>query len=499
MRSASGHPDIVSKYLADECELGRVLGPFSAPPIPLQISSFGVIPKRHQTNKWRLIVDLSSPTGHSVNDGIDGFHCSFSYISIDNIAAAILQLGRGALVAKTDVKQAYRQIPVHPQDRRLLGMQWQDGFYVDATLPFGLRSAPIIFSAVADALEWVVRSMGASHIYHYMDDFILVGPANSPACEQNLRLLMQTCSNLGVAMASEKTEGPCTRLTVLGIQVDTLAMTLSLPHEKLRRLHDLLGSWRGRRAGSRRDLESLVGMLQDASRVVRPGRIFLRRIYNLLAQTAQFKQHYTVRLNREFQADVEWWFTFIQSWNGVSILRPIRTDNPDAEVWSDASGSGGCGAHWLGQWFQLPWLSLPIASESIAAKELFPIIVAAAVWGLAWRGSTVCFFCDNQAVVEVLNYQSAKDSLLCHQLRCLFYIRALYDFDIIARHTPGVSNIAADALSRDDLPLFLSQVHNAAPSPTPIPLGLRQGLSVPHPTWTSRDWMSWLNGFLARP
>lgn len=113
---------------------------------------------------------------------------------------------------------------------------------------------------------------GATHIFHYMDEFILVGPANSPACEQNLRLLMQTCSNLGVIIASEKTEGPSTRLTVLGIQVDTLAMTLSLPHEKLQRLHDLLGSWRGRRSGVRRDLESLAGMLQDASKVVRTSR-----------------------------------------------------------------------------------------------------------------------------------------------------------------------------------------------------------------------------------
>ena len=141
------HCDI--RFLLNTCELGRVLNPFSSPPILLQISSFGVIPKRHQTNKWRLIMDLSSP--HSVNDGIDGTHCSFNYIS----------------------------------------------------------------------LEWVVRSMGTSHIFHYMDNFILVRPANSPACKQNLHLLMQTCSNLGVIMANEKTEGPCTRLTVLGIQVTT--------------------------------------------------------------------------------------------------------------------------------------------------------------------------------------------------------------------------------------------------------------------------------------
>jgi hypothetical protein len=65
----------------------------------------------------------------------------------------------------------------------------------------------------------------------------------------------------------------------------------------------------------------------------------------------------------------------------------------------------------------------------IAAKELFPIVVAVAVWGSALRGSKVCFYCDNMALVEVLNRQAAKDPLICHQLRSLFYISSRFDFD----------------------------------------------------------------------
>ena len=117
-----------------------------------------MLPKRNQLNKWRLIVNLSSLTGHSINDGIDPQLCSLSYVSVDDIAASVLKLGRGALLAKSDIKHAYRQIPVHPQDRVLLGLQWQGRYFMDATLPFGLRSAPIIFFSVADALEWIVRS-----------------------------------------------------------------------------------------------------------------------------------------------------------------------------------------------------------------------------------------------------------------------------------------------------------------------------------------------------
>ena len=82
----------------------------------LQVSPFGVIPKCHAPNKWRLIVDLSSPTGSSVNDGISKELCSLSYVSVDTIAKQIVSLGRGAMIAKMDVRSAYRLIPVHPCD-----------------------------------------------------------------------------------------------------------------------------------------------------------------------------------------------------------------------------------------------------------------------------------------------------------------------------------------------------------------------------------------------
>ena len=497
MGSAYDHPDVISAYLEGERANGRIIGPVPSPPGSVQVSSFGVIPKRHQPGKWRLILDLSSPCGGSVNDGIRREWCSLSYVSVADIASVILSMGRGSLIAKTDVKHAYRQIPIHPDDRWLLGMRWNGQLFLDATLPFGLRSAPIIFTAVADALEWVVRTRGASHIFHYVDDFVVVGPPESVKCSSDLELLLQTCADLGVEVAEDKTEGPSTCLTVLGIELDSVAMELRLPQEKLTRLRDALTSWRGRRSGIRKDLESLVGLLQHASQVVRPGRIFLRRLYNLLAQIRSYKPHHSVRLNAEAQADLEWWSTFLLSWNGTSILRPVTTSNPDIDVWSDASGSWGCGALWQTRWLQVSWDSWPIASASISAKELFPIVVAAAVWGAVWRGLTVCFHCDNMAVVEVLNRQAAKEPLMCHQLRTLFYLAARFDFDVTARHTPGVSNVAADAISRNNISLFLSQVPRASLLPTHVPQELISGLSSPSPAWRSHDWTNWFATFMA--
>ncbi len=84
-------------------------------------------------------MDLSSPDGHSVNHGITKELATLSYVTVDEIVGKILALGEGALIAKMDIKQAYRSIPVHPDDRTLLG----EGEV--STLSFGLRSAPLIF------------------------------------------------------------------------------------------------------------------------------------------------------------------------------------------------------------------------------------------------------------------------------------------------------------------------------------------------------------------
>ena len=112
-------------------------------------------------------------------------------------------------------------------------------------------------------------------IFHYIDDFVVLGPPNSERCQRDLDMLTQTCNHLGVVIAPKKIKGPSFSVTVLGIEIDTMAMELRLPRDKIERLRMLLLVWQGRRSGQQRDLESLVGMLQHASKVVCPGRVFL--------------------------------------------------------------------------------------------------------------------------------------------------------------------------------------------------------------------------------
>ena len=232
--SVRQHPDLVDVHIAEEIEKGRLMGPIPEHLIPpCHCSPIGLIPKPHQPGGWRLIVDLSSPKGHSVNDAISPQVAHMHYASVLDAAELIRRLGPGTMMAKVDLQNAYRVLPVHADDHPLLAIRWGPAIYLDTALPFGLRSAPKIFSAFADALAWVLRSNGIGQQLHYLDDFLFLGAASTHECASSLQTALQVCQRLGVPVAAHKTEGPSTRLTFLGIQIDSVAMQLSLPPDKL--------------------------------------------------------------------------------------------------------------------------------------------------------------------------------------------------------------------------------------------------------------------------
>ena len=496
LMSALDHPQVVTSYIQDEVQANRLVlvgSPTTAQKLFIHCSPFGVIPKKNKPGKWRLILDLSAPEQHSVNDGISKDLCSLSYTSVDEVVASIITYGRGAMLAKMDIKQAYRNIPIHPSDRIYLGMQWNGSVYVDTVLPFGLRSAPLLFSAVADGLLWIMCRKGGTVIFHYLDDFITVGAPRSDECFRNVAIMEDTCRECGMPIEFDKSEGPTTALTFLGIELDTVALELHLPLSKLEQLKSTLSVWRGRKACTKRELLSLIGLLSHACKVVRAGRTFLRRLIDLSMLTKRLDHH--LRLNLSARADIEWWWYFVSPWNGTSMLMAQQKDNPSIICTTDASGSWGCGA-WSGQdWFQFQWFE-PISSYNIMVKELLPIVLAAAVWGSQWKGLTVKVRCDNAAVVAIVNRGTSHDSEAMHLLRCLSFLSTKFQFYLYTSHLPGTENSLADYLSRNDASQFLSSHIQANRYPTHIPEEILDSVITSKPDWTSPHWTKlWINTF----
>ena len=165
--SASENGQSVRDYITSNVCLGRLVGPVPRPQQEcVHISPIDLVPKS-TPGQLRMIVDLSFPRASSVNDRIDSAVASVSCASLDEVQR-ILCLGKGTQLVKVDLKQAYRQTPVHPEDHYLLGLSWGGSVYVDHALPFKLRSAPKIFAAVADMIAWAFHMAGIQDQIHYL-------------------------------------------------------------------------------------------------------------------------------------------------------------------------------------------------------------------------------------------------------------------------------------------------------------------------------------------
>ncbi len=483
LQSTYDHPEVVERYIHKEVLEHRVAGPFPPWLAPnMQVNRFGVIPKSHQPNKWRLIVDLSFPRGRSVNDSVPKDLCSMTYVTVDEAIQAILTLGPGTLLAKVDIQSAFRLIPVHPADRHLLAMKWNNSMFIDTCLPFGLRSAPKLFNVMADLLAWIVKDQGVSYVIHYLDDYLTIG-AHSPECLRNLNIIIQTCRMLGVPLASEKIAGPAPVLEFLGILLDTHRMEARLPADKLTRTQQAITEWLGRKNATKREILSLVGLLQHAAKVVHPGRTFVSRMYSVAARVRELD--YYTRLNRGFRSDLHWWHIFLHDWNGASFLQLTGSFTSDAYIQTDASGSWGCGGFLNGLWFQWQWPATwsPLA---IMAKELVPIVIACAIWGHHLKHKVVLFQCDNMSVVAAVQKGSSKETFVMHLLRCLWFFTAYYDIALHIEHIAGTQNNTADQLSRYNMQSFFHSNPQASLFPTPLPQELLAIVGTTEPDWTSQ-------------
>ena len=378
-----------------EVQFGRIAGPFSSSPLPdLQCHPIGVVPKKHSV-EWRTIYHLSYPEGGSINDHIPKDPYSLQYVRVDDAIAILRSLGPGSFMAKTDLKSAFRLMPIHPEDWNLLSIYWQSQYYIDLYLPFGLRSAPFLFKQISDALEWILKhNYGLCHVIHILDDFFLAEKTKFD-CLGSFTTLLKVFMSLRVPTVASKTLGPSQVLEFMGVVLDSNRMEARLPEDKLARIRQLLDSFTDRRSARLLDLQSLIGTLQFACRVVVPGRTFLQRIINLTRGVKNRFHH--IRLNKEFSRDIQMWKVFLAQWNGRSFFLDSRvTSSPDLQLYTDAASTTGFGGFFNGKWFQGKWppdlLINKTKGISIEWQELFLIVIACALWYPHFSGKRLQFW-----------------------------------------------------------------------------------------------------------
>ena len=365
--SARRHPEVIDAKLTAEVAEGRIAGPFTEPPFPrFVVSPMGVVPKKEE-GKFRRIHHLSFPDGYSVNDHIPQVEKTVHYQRVDDAVQAIYRSGPESWLAKTDIASAYRIVPVHPDDYRLLGMEWEGHYFYDRCLPMGCASACAIFQRFSDAISQVACDLCVrGQICNVLDDFLVVSKSEG-ACRDDLAGLLELAKDIGIPIAKEKTEGPLTSITFLGIEIDTVSRELRLPMGKVADCSQLIGSFLARQKVTLRELQSLIGKLSFACCVLVPGRAFLRRLINLTIGVSS--PFYRIRLSAGCKEDLRVWLQFLAEYNGKSMF--LEESWPEASqkhVYTNASGAVGFGGLLGGHWFQGTWP--PQWSGRITFKEV---------------------------------------------------------------------------------------------------------------------------------
>ena len=374
--SATEYTKDVQSYLSEEKEFGAILGPFQDAPIEnLHVSPFLTRDKPGGSHR-RVIVDLSFPHGYSVNAGVQsdtylGTPFLLTLPTIDNITNKVKQLGKGCHLYKIDLSRAFRHVKLDPKDYNLLGLRL-NGLFIDSCLPFGFRHGSALFQRLNDAVCFIMAQKGFS-VTNYIDD--IIGHSVVSQSSNSFQYLRALLLELGFDISEKKVVTPATKVTCLGVDIDTEQFTVSIPPEKTAEILTECKAWVNKQECTKRKLQSLLGKLLYITKCVRLSRPFLNRMLDLLRSSDKQTK---ITLTTEFRRDLNWFLEFIPKFNGKAFI----SNNPVMEEIELDASHRGLGARWGSHVYSIP-IPLGYENMSIVHLEMLNILVAIRVCGLS--------------------------------------------------------------------------------------------------------------------
>ena len=424
---------------------------------PRCVHSLGAVWK--SSGALRPITDCSRPDDTSINNFMSTTFQSFTYNLVQD---AVDRLVVGDFMAVVDIASAYRSVSVKDEDTMFQGLSWDFGsgpvYLRDLRLCFGLRCVPTIFDHISGFIVKKANARGALNVTNYLDDF-LVSAIDYDSCLRARDIVTSTIELLGFKVAWKKVTEPSTITTFLGISIDSIKFELSLPIEKVVKLKDTISTVLSRGHTSKKELERLGGFVSYCSYVVRGGRTFSRRIFDLSASYS--RRSSKIPLSDAIKDDLQWWASFCDVFNGRACI--IRETHP-VPMLSDASFMG-FGA-WLGKdWIFGVWdkttpspidpgcghqAEPPSAGipRNINVCELWPIVVGLKRWGSHFANFNMHLITDNMQVLAMINTGRSCNRTCMSWLREIFWLCFIWNIDVSATYIKSEDNILANALSR---------------------------------------------------
>ena len=419
--------DLVKK----EISRGHMAGPFQPdnPPMTnLVFSPLNLVDKAGQKGEFRLIQDLSYPYNEqSVNACIPSENSSVQYEYIDKAISLAMTIGEVAVAIRLDVKHAFRNLPLHVSQIRVLAFTLDGLIYLNVTLPFGGASSCLIFEKVAGLLQWiVVAKTDISWISHYLDDFIVLA--------QSIAILLSLMDQfravfkqIGMPLAEEKTLGSGPILEYLGFILNFARQIMQITDEKRQKCLEMIDKLLAKRnnKGQKvtvKELQKVSGSLNFLCHAIPAGKPFLMSMYKLTRGSVPEEVHLQLTHHRRLSAvvcqDLQVFRSFLvktaqEKYNSIPFPVKLQVEATTLQFFADAASSKklGLGCIFGNKWAQGLWRYTSLFSRgftpNIAILELYAIVLAVELWAEGLAGRTVILRSDNKATVGWLEHKNS--------------------------------------------------------------------------------------------
>ena len=504
----------VSDAIADWLKKGFAYGPVSLDEVPPGVKINGIMCKQKPNGSVRIILNLSSPLGASVNEGIDEKEFPATMSSTTKWIRVLNRAGRGCLMAKVDWSDAYKHLAVREQDLSLQWFSWLGMAFCELCLIFGSKSSVGLYDRLAKLVLSIVckrSGMAPSMVCQHLDDCVAASPKGSDLIQRFDDSYASVAAQLGIKLAPrddpEKAFGPSTVGVVFGVKYDTVLWTWEIPQEKLCRIMHNLQEAIDSVSISQGLMMSICGKILDVRPLVPDGRFHVNHIIRA-AGVSQTKTDLCV-ISGPLRSQLIFWSLMLRTCSGV-----VGIPDPDArlpswawDVYTDASGGGlgpdglrtgrGVGAVALGWWAYAPWSRMicigPLMDDGrrlnrkMSALELIGPLLVISSGFLRCKGQPVRVWVDNAGSVGIWRkgYSTSCDlsttivkaiATIAAGLGCRIDI-----VKILRCSSPGAD--MADALSKADFSRFWSTNNSedfGCPlSPGWIPVSLLSWLEAP--------------------
>ena len=301
---------------------------------------------------------------------------------------------------------------------------------------------------------------------HVLDDFMFLS-IDKNTCHADLMKFVMLCKDIGIPLAPEKTELPAMLMVFLGILLNSVRMEATLPEDKVEKCKKEIKTLLHKKVKSVQlmQLQSVIGLLNFACRVVGPGRAFLRR---LIDRTCHVKSKFhRVKITGEMKLDLAMWLKFLSECNSMKFIDSSWIHSPDLHLYTDSSkkGFGGTvGTSWFAGEFPVEW-----KKYNITLHELYPILLTFVLFKDKFAEKRVVIHTDNKDLVDVINKKTSREKLIMPFVRRLVLTNMLNNTLVHAKHVLGSRNSVCDALSRGKFQVFRRLAPHMDMEPVKIP------------------------------